>query len=236
MSLYREEQTSFYELLEIGPDAGPTEIYEAYQRARETYSPQSPAIYSMFTEQEAKDLIKLIDEAYNTLSNKSRKKAYDLKMGIIQEDPIDIPISTPNQEKPLGPVVEERKVGKAEEGWTGVVRVYRSSDKPPEGHSRTRFGLYKVDDNFEKDISSVEECDGSFLQKIREYKKVSVEDLSEAMKISKSSLRSLEENELNRLPVQVFTRGIVVQYCRMLNLDEKKLVDAYMSYFKANKK
>lgn len=56
------------------------------------------------------------------------------------------------------------------------------------------------------------------------------------MKISKSVLRAIEENDLERLPVQVFTRGIVVQYCKMLNLDEKKLVDAYMAYFKANKK
>jgi|FLYM01.1.fsa_nt_gi curved DNA-binding protein CbpA len=243
MSSYREQETSFYDLLEVRPDSGPTEIYEAYQRARETYSPHSAAIYSMFTEAETKELLKLIDEAYATLSNKSRKRSYDLKLGLIKADDVEPP-TTFNQTRPsslnladqAGSVVEERKVGKSEEGWTGVVKVYRKSDEIPPGQERTRFGLYKIDDNLEKEITSVEECDGSFLQRIRKYRNVSLEDLSEAMKISKSSLRALEENELDRLPVQVFTRGIVVQYCRMLNLEEDKLVNAYMTYFKANKK
>lgn len=239
MSMYREQETSFYDLLEVHPDAGPTEIYEAYQRARETYSPHSPAIYSMFTEQEARELLKLIDEAYSTLSNRSRKKAYDLKIGLIQEDasvpaPTEPTTSSATQ---YASVIEERKVGRPEEGWTGVVRVHKRADTtPPEGKGKTRFGLYEINENFEKDIQSVEECDGSFLQKIRDYKNVSIEDLSDAMKISRSVLRAIEENDLVRLPVQVFTRGIVVQYCRMLGLEEKKLVDAYMAYFKANKK
>lgn len=242
MSVYRERETSYYELLEVHPEAGPTEIYEAYQRARETYSPHSPAIYTMFTEEEAKELLKLIDEAYSTLSNRSRKKAYDLKIGLIQEDHIEPshpaasrpshPIHSPNL---ISDVVEERKVGRAEDGWSGVVRIHKKSDALPDGSAKTRFGIYTQNLDFEKDIDSVEECDGSFLQKIREYRCVAIEDLSEAMKVSKSSLKALEENDLDRLPVQVFTRGMVVQYCRMLNLDEKKLVDAYMTYFKAHK-
>ncbi len=239
--MYREKETSFYELLEVQPDAGPTEIYEAYQRARETYSPNSPAIYSMFTEEEARELLKLIDEAYSTLSNKSRKRAYDIKIGIAQEEKrvaeVDHhpapPVKPP---PPSNEFIEEKKVGRAEDGWTGVIKVHKRVDStPPEGHGKTRFGFFKINPSFENDIESVEECDGSFLQKIREYKNVPLDELSEAMKISKSSLKALEENELKRLPVQVFTRGIVVQYCRMLNLDEKKLVDAYMAYFKANK-
>lgn len=236
--MYRDQETSFYDLLEVHPDAGPTEIYEAYQRARETYSPHSPAIYSMFTEEEARELLKLIDEAYSTLSNRSRKKAYDLKIGLIkEEDPESKKEKAPPQPNQYAEMVEERKVGRPEEGWTGVVRVHKRPDStPPEGQGRTRFGLYDLDESFERDIQSVEECDGSFLQRIREYKKVPIADLSEAMKISKSVLRAIEENDLDRLPVQVFTRGIVVQYCKMLNLDEKKLVDAYMAYFKANKK
>lgn len=241
--MYREEETSFYDLLEISPEAGPTEIYEAYQKARETYSPHSPAIYSMFTEEEARDLLKLIDEAYSTLSNRSRKRAYDLQLGLLQDKssvglmaesgPYGNDNITPYV--PKKEIVEEKKVGRPEEGWTGVVRVHKKSEEIPPGHGRTRFGLYAIDDSFERDIENVEECDGSFLQKIREYKSVKVADLSEAMKTSKSTLKYLEENDLARLPVQVFTRGLVVQYCRMLMLNEDKIVSAYMTYFKSQK-
>jgi curved DNA-binding protein CbpA len=240
--MYRDEETSFYDLLEVGPNAGPNEIYEAYQRARETYSPQSPAIYSMFTEEEARELIKLIDEAYSTLSNRSRKRAYDLKLGLIKEEappPPPPPTATPYMPPPAvsrnEALIEERKVGRPEEGWSGVIKVHKNPEAIPKGKARTRFGTYDVDAAFERDIDSVEECDGSFLQKIREYRKVSLPDLSDAMKISKSVLVALEENDLARLPVQVFTRGIVVQYCRMLLVDENKLVDAYMKYFKSQK-
>tara|TARA_Y100001958_G_scaffold157492_1_gene152729 strand:- start:2631 stop:3356 length:726 start_codon:yes stop_codon:yes gene_type:complete len=239
--MYQEEETSFYDLLEISPSAGPTEIYEAYQRARETYSPHSAAIYSMFTEEEARELLRLVDEAYSTLSNRSRKRAYDLRLGLLDDE--ELKNETPNayhshpnkSPEKQDSLVEERKVGRAEEGWTGIVKVHRKVDPLPEGQERTRFSTYTVDAQFEKDIEDVEECDGSFLQKIREYKNVPLQELSEAMKTSRSTLRALEENELDRLPVQVFTRGIVVQYCRMLGLDEHKVVAAYMTYYKSQK-
>jgi cytoskeletal protein RodZ len=46
----------------------------------------------------------------------------------------------------------------------------------------------------------------------------------------------LEANDLEALPVAVFTRGFVVQIARLLGLDERKIADAYMKYFRANKR
>src|ERR1700733_1752237 len=83
----RYEGQTYYELLEITPQAGPGEIYNAYQRARATYSPSSPALYSMFTPQEAQELMTLIEEAYQTLSHQARRHDYDLKMGLAQAKP-----------------------------------------------------------------------------------------------------------------------------------------------------
>jgi DnaJ-class molecular chaperone len=76
MSSQQDGQT-YYELLEVKPTAGPSEIYSAYQRARNTYSPNSPALYSMFTPEEAKELMKLIEEAYQTLSHQARRREYN---------------------------------------------------------------------------------------------------------------------------------------------------------------
>src|SRR5580693_327735 len=89
----RYEGQTYYELLEITPQAGPTDIYNAYQRARSTYSPSSPALYSMFTPQEAQELMALIEEAYQTLSHQGRRREYDLKLGLI--DPRVKPVESP---------------------------------------------------------------------------------------------------------------------------------------------
>ncbi|NJL25091.1 MAG: DnaJ domain-containing protein [Calothrix sp. SM1_5_4] len=80
----RYEGQTYYELLEVSPTAGSSEIYAAYQRARNTYSANSPALYSMFTPQEAQELMALIEEAYQTLSHQARRREYDIKLGLVK--------------------------------------------------------------------------------------------------------------------------------------------------------
>ena len=45
MKMFRNQ--NYYEILEIRPDASYKEIEEAYRRAKETYSGESPATYSL---------------------------------------------------------------------------------------------------------------------------------------------------------------------------------------------
>lgn len=231
--MYQNRETSFYDLLEVTPDADANQILMAYQRAKEIYSPNSPALYSMFTEDEARELLKLLDEAYSTLSNRSRKKAYDLKMGFVTEP---APVETPRVTAGYEPMIKtmEKNVAKGDDAWSGTIRIHKFVQTPLEpGQAKTRFGAYTVEPQFEADIAAVEECDGSFLEKIRNYKNVSLEQLSEAMKVSKGTIKALEQNNLDKLPVEVFTRGIVIQVAKMLNLDEQKVAKAYMTYYRA---
>src|SRR3954469_8458629 len=70
---------TYYELLEIKPDASQEEILKAYNRARATYGHNSPALYSLFNREEAQELLRLIDEAYAVLSNQFKRKQYDIQ-------------------------------------------------------------------------------------------------------------------------------------------------------------
>ena len=81
---------------------------------------------------------------------------------------------------------------------------------------RTRFGVYELNTDFENEMTNIEECDGSFIQKIRQYKKVSLEQLADATRISKSNLNALESNGYEALPAPVFVRGFVLQVARTL--------------------
>jgi len=80
MSGRRADESSYYEILEIDPSASGREVHMAYMRAKETYSPESPALYTMFTPDEARQLLKMIDEAFSVLSNQMKRQEYDLTL------------------------------------------------------------------------------------------------------------------------------------------------------------
>ena len=224
---------TYYEILEIQPNAGPMEIYQAYQRAKSTYSSTSPALYTMFTAEEANQLMSLIEEAYQCLSNKNRRRDYDIQIGVIKAVP-----SYPTHPTPM-PRVETATIvtptPKMEENWVGHAKHARKKEELPVGFARTKFSVYEVKSEIEEEIKMVQECDGQFLQKVRLYKGVNLEQLSEEIKVGKALLVALEANDIDGLPIAVFTRGFVVQFAKVLNVNDKQLAEAYMKYFKAKK-
>lgn len=225
MKSERYDGQTYYEILEVTSLAGPAEIYSAYQRARTTYSPNSPALYSMFTLEEAQQLLSLIEEAYQTLSHQARRREYDMKIGL--------PVAP--EKSAAAPMVAQRP-RRVEDPWVGPVKVMPKREELPTGFQRTKYSVYEIKPDVEREIEGRQECDGLWLQKIRLYKGVTLDQMSEEIRVIKSTLVALEANDLDALPVAVFTRGFVVQIARLLGLNEKHISDAYMKYFRANKK
>lgn len=216
---------TFYEILEVKPNAGPAEIYAAYQRARATYSPSSPALYSMFTPEEAKQLMALIEEAYQTLSHQARRKDYDQKIGL----------SKPTAARAT-PAMMNEALARREEQWVGPVKVTTiRRDDLPAGFARTKFTVYEIKPELEKEVDGLQECDGAWLQKMRLYKGVTLDQMADEIRVIKSTLVALEANDVDTLPVAVFTRGFVVQFARALGINERKVADAYMKFFRSKR-
>src|SRR4051812_42886990 len=71
---------NYYEILELSSNAAQHEVTTAYQRARTTYSGDNPAIYTIFSENEARELLTLIEEAYSVLGNKTLRSIYDQRL------------------------------------------------------------------------------------------------------------------------------------------------------------
>ena len=80
MPARNEDSSSYYDVLELNPNASGRDVHTAYLRAKETYSPDSPALYTMFTPDEARQLLKMIDEAFTVLSNQAKRQEYDLSL------------------------------------------------------------------------------------------------------------------------------------------------------------
>lgn len=209
---------NFYEILEVSPSAPQDEIRRAYHKAKETYSPNSPAIYSMFTTEEAQEINKMIEEAFIVLSNHESRRQYDqtLKKTAVGSD------FTQNRTQSEGK--------KPEPSHLSIVPTI------PKDHNKTPFGTYKKDDQFEEEIKLTTDYSGEFLKKIREYKCVDLDSLSERTRISSTYLKAIEADRYSDLPAPVFVRGFIVHIAKSLGLNENIVVNSYMSKFKSNKK
>lgn len=200
---------TYYELLEVSPGTPQHEVTRAYERAKVTYSSENPALYTVFSVEEARELLTLVEEAYLILGNTIFRNRYDEML----KDPT-LDIQELKFENIVGPILN-----------TNV-------DK-----QKARFRPeYEVDQAMESVIQNETTCDGPFLRKVREYKKMSVEKMSEITRINPHYIVALEKNNWANLPAPVFVRGFVVQICRLLNLDEKKVTESFMMIYKAQTK
>ena len=250
---------NFYEILEIPINASQEEIHKAFHRAKQTYSPNSPALYSVFSKEEAEELLRLIDEAYLVLSNQAKRKSYDQtlfnKKGItppaVTLQALDGIHETTNtssgahgDELPDFAIPEAQSTSWTEESAavvsdranatpaTSATVAYTPSPELSGKIGRTRFSHYEIDAIIESEIESQTVFDGTFIQKVRQYKRVSLDQISEHSRIGRHYLVSIEANDFNSLPARVFVRGFVSQYARVLGLDETKVVNSFMKLYK----
>lgn len=202
------DRYNYYDILEINAHCPQHEITTAYERAKLTYSGENPAIYTMFNEEEARDLLKLVEEAYSVLGNKTLRALYDEKIG---------------QKRPLADLTFESL-------QTESKTVFNTAPKKTSS-ARSEF---VVDKAVESEFKAATHWDGPMLKKAREYRKLTPDTLSEITKISSYYIRALEDMDQKNLPAAVYVRGYVSQVAKVLLLDEKRVCDSYMKIFKSS--
>jgi curved DNA-binding protein CbpA len=96
-----------------------------------------------------------------------------------------------------------------------------------------KFSLdYATDANFEQEIETTTDFNGALLRRIREYKNVSIERMAEMTKISKTYIKNIEDDEFEKLPAQVYTRGFVFQIAKCLKLNPELVATSYLHHLK----
>jgi curved DNA-binding protein CbpA len=197
---------NYYEILELTANAPQHEVSAAYERARNTYSGENPAIYTIFSEQEAREFLVLIEEAYQILGNNILRNIYDQRLLSGHASLNDLT-------------------------YTSIVEASKQMAPTPAPEKKPA-AAYEKNPAFEKEIQAQENWTGEFLKKVREYKNITVERMSEITKINAWYVTAIEKTEPGNLPAVVFVRGYVIQIARALGLDDKKVADSYMKTFK----
>lgn len=204
---------NYYEILEVGTNAAQHEVTTAYERAKMTYSGDNPAIYTIFSENEARELLVLIEEAFSVVGNKTLRGIYDQRL--------------------LGAKVPVKEIAK---DLTYEAILNASKAQFPEAKSPATKPAFKLNDAFELELKNTKEWDGELLKKVREYRNITIERMCERTKINIWYVKAIEIMDPENLPAIVFVRGYIIQICRELDLNEKLVTDSYMSKYKAKLK
>jgi hypothetical protein len=207
-----EIKNNYYEVLEVSTTATQHDIVVAYEKAKRTYSSGNPALYSVFSEQEASTLRALIDEAFAVLGNQTYRNIYEKRVQAKTQSDHELSLDA---------------IKKASENlYSAPISV------PPDQQIKTRTIQYAVNLDFEEEIQTQSEWDGRFLQKVREYKDVTIDHLHEKTKVNPWYIKALENMDPTNLPAPVFVRGYVVQVAKLLGLNDKTVADSYMKLYK----
>lgn len=219
---------NYYQVLDVGFNANPETIRTAYIRAKNAYTRDSLATYSLFDADDSKKIISEIEEAYSILSDAEKRKHYDEAHGYLSSDTSHYYPSTFNvnkSEKSAGGATSplERLAAQSNNASTTNLRSYKLKKQ------------YTENPEMESLLKNPAEVNGVFLKRAREYKSVTIEELMELLKISKNYLMALEEDAVEKLPANVFVRGFVIQYAKLLELDHETIASRYMDFLKARR-
>lgn len=204
-----ENRHNYYEILEITENATQHEIHAAYDRAKKTYSAENKALHSIFSHDETSQLRTIIEEAYEVLSNNNYRNIYEKRL-----------LSNTFAEDDLT----------AEAIKTASEQIFERA-APPQVKIEVIPAFVK-DFEYENELAIKKEWTGQDLKKVREYRKLSFDELTDITKINPWYIAALEDMDPENLPVEVFVRGYVIQVSKALGLRERIVADSYMRLFR----
>lgn len=208
------DRNNYYEVLEVKIDATPAQIEQAYLRAKNAYGSDSAALYSLMSKDECSSILQQIEEAYSVLGFPEKRREYDRLRGFNQ------------------PLNQNNELNKSRLHYEDFATNLGES-KVSKISALKKFGLeFEENAAMEERIRDCTNFTGPFLREIREYKNVSVERMSEMIRISKTHVRAIEEEDPSRLPADVYVRGYVFQYAKVLKLNSEAVAASFLLYFK----
>jgi len=82
----RIEDLNYYELLDIDKDSTAKDIQDAYLFSITKYHPDSIASYGLLSDEQKKQMLERIEEAYKTLINEDKREYYDKNILNLKRD------------------------------------------------------------------------------------------------------------------------------------------------------
>jgi curved DNA-binding protein CbpA len=264
------DQQTFYDILDLKPDASPQEVREAYLRTKSTYNKDSVALYTLVSTEEREDMLRKVEEAYQILSDAQKRREYDSHHGLIEGEPLP-PVARQTSGKKIvsidrvppmdtGTDAEDLLIAPTTDFTSGSAAerdLFGSTDAPlpsTSSHSHTH-GIPRSEPpraperqapipqgrpqesgtaEIQLEVARQNDWAGPFLRRVREAKRVSIEEMAAVTKITKNYIVAIEEENFPKLPAAVYLRGFIIQIAKVLKLPHEKVAGGYMArYYQA---
>lgn len=243
------QELNYYELLDVPTQATRMQIREAYIRLKATYASGSQALYSLLSDEEAKQTLEKMEEAYRVLDDESLRKDYDDFLGLKREAPKAasgeiFPNGFEVQRPGHGSRLAESTLNQGyASGGSPELRDQWSDDSPDARPIARRVSTFTKIKKFatrafaadvkeqELDLLAKPQAfDGVVLTQLRELMEVPQSEIQERTKIAIEYIKALENNDYQKLPSLVYVRGflkIYLQYLGLQDQEAKGLIEAY---------
>jgi len=218
---------NYYEVMDLSPDTVHADLIKArYLELKSFYSSEDAQIKRIFTDQELVGLQEILEEAYAVLGNQTLKAIYDEKtQGKVSQVRVQASEQVHGESRILDPV--KIKTG-YEEPSVSSSRLSPSAKVASIAYWKLEF---ERDEGLEAWVASNLNWDGPALKRVREYKNVDVNQLSQFTKINPFYITAIESLQPDCLPASVFVRGYIIQICRALGLNEQQVAASYMKSY-----
>ena len=205
----RLEDLNYYELLEIGYDASPFEVHQAYKEMIQLYHDDSLASYSFFSKEEREGILTRLEEAYSTLMDERRRSHYDqllLERGILD------------------------KVAPSQRDRTKVSLMYDAKRFAANTALRVRDRLKPIASSNPviQEILANDVLSGNDLKKIRDELGISLEEIAEMVKVRIVYLHAIENDQFEKTPSRIFLKGFLRAYAQCMGLDADVVATRYL--------
>jgi curved DNA-binding protein CbpA len=200
---------NYYEVLQIPVDASFIEIKRAYRDSLSIYSEDSLATYSMFSLEERDNILKEIEAAFLTLIDEKARADYDkmlINAGQVKASSVRADKKTPTH-------LFRPKSSMNETNLTDRVR------------QSAKQGDFR---RLSNEILSKDMISGNDLKKLRKTAGIELSEIDAVTKISVIVLRSIEENQLENLPADIYLKNFLKSYAEILQIDSQRVVDGYL--------
>ncbi|MFP4039532.1 MAG: helix-turn-helix domain-containing protein [Desulfosudaceae bacterium] len=210
------DDMDYYEILEITPDASPSEIRQARQTLLMLYQNDPIVADSFFNEQEKRQLLAKIETAYEVLSDPDKKREYDRKhqpQAAVKGREDKDAASSGSRSEAVPPLLFEGEKPVADP----IAKKIEGMVLPEEARKKS------------EEILTREKISGRDIQALRRAMNLSTAQVFEVTRIREVFLRAIEADRFEELPPKVYLKSFLENYARVLQLPPDIVARAYLN-------